>query len=210
MRRGAHLPTSDEIARWPSFSDREPLRVLLSACLAGVGCGVDGTSYGAPYPHLRWLFDRSDVRTVVFCPEDFAFGTPRGTPDIHGGDGFDVLDGQARVLSDEGEDWTAGMIDAARAMLKVAQHNNVHLAVLMDISAACGSQVIYRGQRQAGLYQAGQGVAAALLIRSGIRVVSQRDRRTLGRILARLDPSAPVDPAATDHHETDWYLRHLT
>ena len=30
-------------------------------------------------------------------------------------------------------------------MLQVAWENEVHLAVLMDISAACGSQVICRG-----------------------------------------------------------------
>lgn len=62
--------------------------MLVSACLAGVGCGVDGSSYGAPYPNLRWLLERGDVRTAVFCPEDFASGTPRGAPDLHGGDGF--------------------------------------------------------------------------------------------------------------------------
>lgn len=128
-------------------------------------------------------------------------------PDIHGGNGFDVLDGKARVLSATGEDWTSAMVDAATAMLEVAEHNRVHLAVLMDISAACGSQVIYLGSRSAGRHQAGQGVAAALLIRSGIRVVSQRDHRTLGRILARLDPSCKQDPTARDHHQTDWYLQ---
>ena len=57
--------------------------------------------------------------TVAFCPEDLAFGTPREISDIHGGTGFDVLDGQARVLSESGRDWTAAMLEAAHAMLKV-------------------------------------------------------------------------------------------
>lgn len=39
------------------------------------------------------LLDLPNVRAVDFCPEDDAFGTPCATPDIHGGNGFDVLDG---------------------------------------------------------------------------------------------------------------------
>jgi uncharacterized protein YbbK (DUF523 family) len=116
-----------------------------------------------------------NVKTVAFCPEDSAFGTPRETPDIHGGTGLDVLNGTARVVSDSGKDWTEPMIQAAEAMLAVAQRNEVRIAVLSDISAACGSQVIYRGARANGIYQVGQGVCTALLIQNGIKVVSQRD-----------------------------------
>ncbi|MDQ2729507.1 MAG: hypothetical protein M3Y91_16970 [Actinomycetota bacterium] len=65
----------------------DPLRVLISACLLGVRCGVDGTSYGAPFAHIERLLGLPNVRTVAFCPEDLAFGTPRETPDIHDGTG---------------------------------------------------------------------------------------------------------------------------
>ena len=167
---------------------------------------LDGTAYGAPYAHLSSILNRADVKCVGFCPEDLAFGTPRETPDIHGGNGFDVLDGQARVLSASGSDWTEPMIRAAYAMLDVAQQNLVHFALLTDISAACGSQVIYLGARSGGIHQAGQGVCGALLIRNGFRVVSQRDHRTLGWIRQHLDPDFRPDPAVQDHHQTDWYL----
>ncbi|MGI8751535.1 MAG: DUF523 domain-containing protein [Acidimicrobiales bacterium] len=146
-----------------------------------------------------------NVRTVDFCPEDLAFGTPRKTPDIHGGDGWDVLEGRARVRSDSGQDWTEPMLSAAQAMLAAAQHHQVHLALLTDISAACGSQVIYLGARADRVHQAGQGVCAALLVRSGFKVMSQRDHRTLGLLLHKLDPTSEPDPAARDHHETAWY-----
>ena len=86
--------------QWPVFTTWAPLRVLVSACLMGIGCGVDGSSYGAPFSHVVSLLDRTNVRTVAFCPEDLAFGTPQRVPDIHGGTGFDVLDRQARVLSE--------------------------------------------------------------------------------------------------------------
>jgi len=75
----------------------------------------------------------------------------------------------------------------------------------MDISAACGSQVIYLGNRANGVYQRGQGVCAALLTRNGIRIVSQRDYKTLGAIGQKLDSTTTAQPAARDHHESDWY-----
>jgi uncharacterized protein YbbK (DUF523 family) len=204
-----HLPTAAHIEAWPHFTADDPMRLLVSACLLGIPCGVDGTSYGAPYPHIRRLFGLSNIRIVAFCPEDHAFGTPRETPDIHGGTGGDVLDGKAQVLSDSGRDWTEPMIEAAYAMLTLAQQNQVHLALLTDISAACGSQVIYRGPRSAGVHQAGQGVCAALLIRHGFKVVSHRDHRSLGRVMHKLEPSVGPDPSARDHHETDWYVDHF-
>ena len=98
------------------------------------------------------------------------------------------------------------MLGAAEAMLRVAQENDVRLALLMDISAACGSQVIYDGPRSAGRHQAGQGVCAALLIRHGLKVLSHRDHRTLDVVLRKLDATYRSDPAARDHHETPWYV----
>lgn len=204
-----HLPSTIEIRDWPSFTERDPLRLLASACLRGIRCGVDGSSYGAPFAHTEQLFRLPNVHVVTFCPEELAFGTPRATADIHGGDGFDVLDGTARVLSDTGEDWTQSMIEAAHAMLTKARDSQVRVALLTDISAACGSEVIYRGARIQGHHQAGQGVSAALLIRHGIRVLSQRDYRTLDRILSKLDPTHQSNPDARDHHETKWYVENF-
>jgi uncharacterized protein YbbK (DUF523 family) len=206
---GEHLPTAAEIASWGPFTEEHPLALLVSGCLMGVPCGVYGSSYGAPYAHLDRLLALPNVKPVWFCPEDFAFGTPRQTPDIHGGTGEDVLVGRARVLSESGEDWTVEMLEAAKAMVGLAQRHKAPLALLMDISAACGSQVIYRGARSDGIHQAGHGVAAALLIQNGVKILSQRDRRTLGRLVHALDPTFVRDPDAMDHHETDWYREHF-
>ena len=75
----------------------------------------------------------------------------------------------------------------------------------MDMSAACGSQVISAGARSEGTYQQGQGVCVALLIRHGIKVVSQRDHRTLDVLIGKLD-STHYDRRFRDHHETAWYV----
>jgi uncharacterized protein YbbK (DUF523 family) len=169
-------------------------------------CGVDGTDNGLGGA-LRHILSLPTVKAIPFCPEHHGMGTPRSTPDIHGGDGYDVLDGRARVLDEHGVDLTEKMIIGARAMLANAQANAVELAILTDMSAACGSQVISDGCRLSSerRYRVGVGVATALLVRNGFLVVSQRDHRTLGHIRARLDASFQVDPTATDHHESPWY-----
>ena len=200
----AHSPGSFDRLRVPSPT--EPLRVLVSGCITGLPCGVDGTHYGMG-GCLSELLSLPTVRTIPFCPETHSLGVPRGMPDIHGGDGFDVLDGRSRVLDEKGVDLTRPMIDGAAAMLAVALRERVEIALLTDMSAACGTQVISDGCRfeSPRRYRAGVGVAAATLIRAGIPVLSQRDYRSLGALRARLDPSFPPQADAIDHHETEGY-----
>ncbi len=199
-----HDPASLASLRVPSPA--EPWRVLLSGCMAGWGCGVDGTSYGMEGA-VSWVAALPTIRVLPFCPEDVGLGTPRTMPDLHGGDGFAVLDGVARVLDEHGADLTAGMRAGAEAMVAFARAQDVDFAVLTDASGACGSQVISDGCRfdQPRRYQRGVGVAAALLLRAGVPVVSNRDHRTLGALRALAEPGFAPDPAARDHHEGDWY-----
>jgi uncharacterized protein YbbK (DUF523 family) len=187
-------------------SEESPLRVLVSACMIGIMCGVDGGNNGE-YPSVRKLMTYPNVKLVPFCPEDYSFGTPRPMCDIHGGTGLDVLEGNAKVLTPDGEDWTEGLVRASEKMLAIAQDADVELAVMMDISAACGSQVIYDGNRYAEnkLYQVGMGVCAAQLHRAGFKVISQRDFAALEILYSKIDPAHVVNPAAKDQNETDWY-----
>jgi uncharacterized protein YbbK (DUF523 family) len=200
----AYLPSEEMIAGWPEFTPDQPLRVLVSGCLAGLAAGADGTTYGA-HPHIAELVSLPNVKAMPFCPENFSFGTLRAVCDIHGGDGNDVLAGRARVLTPQGEDWTDGMIAAAHEMLRIAQNNRSDLAVLMDMSAACGSQVIHNGTRPNAPYQAAQGVCTALLVQEGIPVVCQRDFKTLDRIRCRLEPGRKPTFDLRDHHQIEWY-----
>lgn len=190
--------------RTPTASD--PLRVLVSACLTGITCGYDGSANGE-YPSVLKLLQFDTVSLIRFCPEEFSFGSPREMCDIHGGTGEDVLDGRARLLTESGIDWTEGIIAAAHRMLQVAKEHRAELALMMDISAACGSTVIYDGNRFAEnkKYQAGPGVCAALLRRHGFTVISQRDFASLEILYAKVDPTHQVDPLAQDHRDKEWY-----
>lgn len=187
-------------------TSNEPLRVLMSACLTGVTCGYDGTSYGESADSLK-LLTFNTVKIVRFCPEDFSFGTPREMCDIHGGNGMDVLAGRAKVLTETGKDWTEGMIKASEKMLELAKKEKIELAIMMDVSAACGSQVVYSGNRfgQNKVYQIGAGVCAAQLIKNGFKVISQRDFASLDILYSKIDPHHTITPSLKDHHEIDWY-----
>ncbi len=187
-----------------------PLRVLVSACLTGILCGVDGTANG-DYPSVLKLMEYDTVKLTRFCPEDYSFGTPREMCDIHGGTGMDVLAGRARVLTPSGADWTEGMVRASEKMLEIALNEQVELAVMMDVSAACGSQVIYDGTRYAErkVYQIGAGVCAAQLMKAGIKVISQRDYASLEILYNKLDPLHAINLSAVDHHETEWYREYF-
>ena len=107
-----HHPELVSGLREPTASD--PWRVLISGCMAGLPVAVDGTSYGMGIEDGSWLYSPK-IRLVPTCPEHLGIGTPRTMPDLHDGDGFDVLDGKARVLDEHGTDLTAKMLARARA-----------------------------------------------------------------------------------------------
>jgi uncharacterized protein YbbK (DUF523 family) len=204
------MTNKNYLSRLRQPTAQEPLRILMSACLAGITCGYDGSSNGE-YPSALKLLNYNTVKIIKFCPEEFSFGTPREMCDIHGGTGIDVLDGKAKVLTETGKDWTKGMIDASLKILEVAQRENIELAVMMDISAACGSQVIYNGNRFAEhkVYQIGAGVCAAQLMRHGFKVISQRDFASLEILYSKLDPTHIIDSTKIDHHETEWFKEYF-
>jgi len=206
--RPTHLPTVQHFQEWAGKSAADPLRVLSSACLLGRAVAYDGADYGA-FPVTQDLYARPEVRSFGFCPEDFSFGTPRAICDIYEGSGFDVLDGKARVLTEEGEDWTDGMLEAAQAMLAVAQDHRVDLCVMLDVSAACGSTIISDGKRSEQRRIPGSGVCAALLIREGYPIVSQRDYATLARIHRLFEADWQSPEPERDHYQHPWFVENF-
>ena len=148
---------------------------LVSACLLGICTRYDGGC--CPVPQLIQLAARG--LAVPVCPE-VAGGlpVPRPPAEIVGGDGQAVLEGQARVLPIEGEDVTEAFLAGARQTLETAQRLGIRQAVLKDDSPSCGCRLIYDGTFSGHLVS-GQGVAAALLQRNGITVLSEEERSLL-------------------------------
>ncbi len=195
--------------REPSAHD--PWRVLISGCLCGWGVGVDGSTNGFGPELLAWLKTDPRVRLVPVCAEHLALGTPRGMPDLHGGDGFDVVDGRARMMDEHRNDLTEAMLAACRHVVELARYQQVDFAVLVDRSGTCGSQVVSEGCRleEPVRYRRGVGVLTASLLRAGVSVVSHRDHRTLHRLRQRLEPGLADDPALLDHHLHPWVVANL-
>ena len=153
---------------------------LVSACLLGIPTAYDG---GARLrAELLALAARGQV--VPVCPEAAGgLPTPRPPAEIVGGDGDDVLEGRARVMTVAGEDVTEAYLRGAECALKAAQRHGITTAILKQGSPSCGSARIYDGTHS-GRLKVGHGVTAALLRRRGVIVRSEEER---SRILERDD-----------------------
>jgi uncharacterized protein YbbK (DUF523 family) len=140
---------------------------IASACLLGVKCNYAGGCFASR--DLGEEFSRGEVFPV--CPEVFGgLPTPRTVAEIVGGDGGDVLDGRASVMTAEGADVTEAFLAGARATLRVAQALGATEAMLIEMSPSCGSSTIFDGSFSGGT-KPGDGVTAALLLRHGITII---------------------------------------
>lgn len=144
--------------------------MLVSACLAGVPCRYDGGAL----PDAEVVALVAAGEAVAVCPEVAAgLPTPRGAAEIVGGDGHDVLDGRARVVTASGEDCTAAFRRGAALVIAEVTARGLTTAVLQARSPSCGAGAIHDG-RFAGRVVPGDGVLAAALVRAGVRVESRR------------------------------------
>ncbi|NLW44154.1 MAG: DUF523 domain-containing protein [Syntrophomonadaceae bacterium] len=147
--------------------------IMVSACLAGINCKYNG---GNNYCSSLCAWLASQPHFLV-CPETLGgLPIPRMPAEIQGGDGNDVLDSRARVVTSQGDDVTDAFIQGARAVLDLARLNRVNLAILKSNSPSCGCGRIYDGSFSRRL-RPGDGVAAALLRRHGVKVLTEKDFR---------------------------------
>ncbi|MFL7791765.1 MAG: DUF523 domain-containing protein [Anaerolineae bacterium] len=156
---------------------------LVSACLLGVPCVYDGQ--GRPVDNLLSLAACGQV--VPICPE-VAGGLPIPRPavEIVGGDGGDVLDGLARVVTEAGADVTWAFLHGAERALAVAQQYGITTAILRQCSPSCGSACIYDGTHS-GTLITGQGVTTAFLRRHGVEVFAEADvSHILGDVVGKV------------------------
>ncbi|SCW62775.1 Uncharacterized conserved protein YbbK, DUF523 family [Pseudomonas sp. NFACC15-1] len=145
-------------------------KILVSRCLLGHRVRYDGGASG-PYDQLRHWLDEG--RIVALCPE-VAGGlpTPRAAAEIPGGQGGQVLDGHAAVITTDGEDVSAQFLSGAYQALEQVREHGIRIAVLKANSPSCGNLLTYDGTFS-GVKVSGEGVTAALLKRHGVQVFSE-------------------------------------
>ena len=128
--------------------------VLVSACLLGRACRYDGVDCLRPILVERLAAE--GCRPVPFCPEE-----------AERGDAEQVLEGQAVVVTHEGEECTDAFRSGADQALQICRDNSIERAYLKEGSPSCGvCQTHVGGERVDG-----PGVTAARLVRSGIEVL---------------------------------------
>lgn len=101
-------------------------RVAISACLLGEACRYDGTDNRNDALLQRLL----EVELVPFCPEDFAFGTPRPTMDL-----VATQNGLRALSNATGEDLSEPVIAYAKAFFDA---HAIDLFIGKDRSPSCG------------------------------------------------------------------------
>jgi len=138
-------------------------KLLVSACLIGRDCKYSGGNNILPAAALEKL--RGEYEFFPVCPEsDGGLPTPRD-PSERRGD---------KVVSCAGRDVTAEFMKGARIALKTALENGCTLALLKANSPSCGKGEIYDGTFS-GTLTAGDGVTAELLMKHGIKVISEKE-----------------------------------
>lgn len=144
------------------------MKILISACLLGVDCRYDGGN--SRNDNALKLYKNHEL--IPVCPEEAGgLSTPRPAVEIVGGDGNDVLDGKARVLTADGVDKTDEFLKGAKFALELAQAQGATTVILKSRSPSCGCGEIYDGTFSSTIVS-GDGVTTALLKRHGIEVIS--------------------------------------
>ncbi len=145
--------------------------IVISACLGGIACRYDGNDNLVS--KIEELLQQED--TVLICPEVLGgLPTPRPSAEIIGGNGDDVLDGKAKVMTKDGEDVTEAFVNGAYKALEQMKDLHPEYIILKERSPSCGSSTIYTGEFN-GNKQTGYGVTTALFKRHGFKVISEED-----------------------------------
>jgi uncharacterized protein YbbK (DUF523 family) len=145
--------------------------ILVSACLAGINC-----TYKAGNNQNEKVMELiRKGKAIPICPEQLGgLTTPRSGSRIVSGSGEDALDGNSKLMTDNGEDVTKQYIKGANDTLAFAKNFAASVVILKQGSPSCGN-----GFTQGGLNSrekiAGDGVTVALLKRNGIKVLSEED-----------------------------------
>ncbi|WP_432408683.1 DUF523 domain-containing protein [Wukongibacter sp. M2B1] len=145
--------------------------ILVSACLLGLDCRYDGRNA----THDEILDFLKDKDFILVCPEQLGgLQTPRNPCEIAGRDGKAVLEGETKVIDNQGRDVTKQFIKGAEETLKIAKLYNASMAILKERSPSCGSTMIYDGKFH-GKLKAGRGVTSALLQQNNVKVFTEEN-----------------------------------
>jgi len=134
---------------------------IVSACLAGLNVKFDGKNNVNP----KIVKLVKEGKAIPVCPEVLSgFSVPRIQTEIKDG----------KVFTMEGKDVTDAFKLGAEKTLQLAKSHCVKEAIFKARSPSCGCGKIYDGSFSKKLVD-GNGIAAELLLKNGIKVVTEED-----------------------------------
>ena len=140
-------------------------KILISACLVGDNTKYDGTNN--KHPKIAQLLEKYEL--VPFCPEvEGGLPIPRHPSER-------IND---KVLMDNGKDVTLQYAKGAEKAYNICLALDIKIAILKERSPSCGVHEIYDGSFKHKKIP-GQGVTAELLMKKGIKVISENEIDTL-------------------------------
>ena len=146
--------------------------MLVSACLIGRECRYDGRS--TKDGELERELVSQGLEAIPFCPEEHGgLSTPRPAAWIEEGGAAAVVDGSARVLTENGLDVTGEFMIGAEGALAVCKAHGIRRAFLKERSPSCGVCQTHVG----GKLVDGPGVTSEWLARNAIEVRGVEGRR---------------------------------
>ena len=153
------------------------MKILMSPCLIGIS-----TRWDESCEEIEELVNLVRSGQAVFmCPEQIGgLSTPREPAEIESGKtAKDVLQGDAKVFSISGKDFTKEFVSGAQQILDFCQKTGIEMAILKSYSPSCGSKKTYDGSFTETII-AGKGVTAELLAQNGIKVYNEKNFLTNG------------------------------
>jgi uncharacterized protein YbbK (DUF523 family) len=175
----------DELLSDGRFDTRAQAKVLVSRCINGPPIRYNQTS--VEVRSEIWDQWAAEGRLVPFCSElEAGFAVPRPPAEILGGDGSNVLAGDAVVLEDTGSNVTDRFLEGAKLAVARALKHGCVVAVLTDGSPSCGSTYTYDGSFS-GDTIVGMGVTARLLADHDTPVFSEDQLEEADKVLRGAD-----------------------
>jgi uncharacterized protein YbbK (DUF523 family) len=151
------------------------MKILMSPCLIGIR-----TRWDESCDEIDELIDLVKSGQAVFmCPEQTGgLTTPREPAEIERGKtAKDVLQGEAKVFSITGKDFTEQFVTGARRILKFCQETGIETSILKADSPSCGSVQTFDGSFTDTITP-GKGITAELLEQNGIKIYNELNFQT--------------------------------
>lgn len=141
-------------------------KIVVSACLAGIKCKYNGGDN--LIPQICEMVENGTA--VAICPETLGgLPIPRVPSEISV-----QPDGSRKVIDRNGRDITANFEKGAQKSLDIAREVHADTVILKQRSPSCGCGQIYDGSFSGKIIE-GNGFTAEVLIKNGIKVLSEND-----------------------------------